>query len=166
MTRKNPVLNHGYFGIGIHNGKNTENLGTLWRSANLLGANFIFTIGNRYHKQPSDTTNAIKRIPFYVYDTFVQFYTNMPRDCILIGIELNEKSKNIMKFSHPERAIYLLGAEDNGLPKSIIEKCHQLIMLDMKNSLNVATMGSIVIYDRLLKQSQINNNLEINNNEQ
>jgi len=27
----------GYFGIGIYHGKNTDNIGTLWRSASILG---------------------------------------------------------------------------------------------------------------------------------
>ena len=34
-----------FFGIGIQNGKTPENLGVLWRSAQNLGASFIFTIG-------------------------------------------------------------------------------------------------------------------------
>ncbi len=37
----------GYFGIGIIHGKNSENLGTLWRSASILGASFIFTIDHK-----------------------------------------------------------------------------------------------------------------------
>ena len=35
-----------YFGIGIQNGKTPENLGVLWRTAQNMGASFIFTIGN------------------------------------------------------------------------------------------------------------------------
>ena len=34
-----------FFGIGIQNGKTPENLGVLWRTAQNLGASFIFTIG-------------------------------------------------------------------------------------------------------------------------
>jgi tRNA (guanosine-2'-O-)-methyltransferase len=41
----------GYYGIGIENVKTAENVGTLWRSAYILGASFIFTIGKRYKKQ-------------------------------------------------------------------------------------------------------------------
>ena len=39
-------LEQGFFGIGIQNGKTPENLGVLWRSAQNMGASFIFTIGN------------------------------------------------------------------------------------------------------------------------
>ena len=54
-----------FFGIGIQNGKTPENLGVLWRSAQNFGASFIFTIGNRYAKQASDTHNAVKSIPYF-----------------------------------------------------------------------------------------------------
>jgi hypothetical protein len=46
-----------FFGIGILNGKTPENLGVLWRSAQNLGASYIFTIGNRYAKQACDTSS-------------------------------------------------------------------------------------------------------------
>jgi len=49
----------GFFGIGIQNIKTESNIGTLWRSANILGADFIYTIGKRYKKQSSDTMKRI-----------------------------------------------------------------------------------------------------------
>lgn len=141
----------GYFGIGIFNGKTPENLGTLWRTASLFGASFIFTIGKRYKKQCSDTMNSAKHIPLYHYENFESFYDNMPKDCLLIGIELNEYSKPIKQFSHPQRCIYLLGAEDNGLNLECINGCHDLIQLPGEYSMNVAVAGSIVMYDRISK---------------
>ena len=63
-------LQQGFFGIGIQNGKTPENLGVLWRSAQNLGANFIFTIGNRYAKQACDTHKAVGAMPYFHYDTF------------------------------------------------------------------------------------------------
>lgn len=59
----------GYFGIGIINGKTPENLGTLWRSANLYGAAFIFTVGKRYKRQSSDTPNTPRHIPLFEYQS-------------------------------------------------------------------------------------------------
>lgn len=34
----------GYFEIGVYQGLNIANLGMLWRSAHIMGANSIFTI--------------------------------------------------------------------------------------------------------------------------
>ena len=144
----------GYFGIGIENNKSEINIGTLWRSAYSLDAAFIFVIGNRYRHQASDTVKAMRHIPMYHYDTFDQFYENMPKDCQLIGIEIHEKSKDLINYCHPERAIYLLGAEDDGLSKKAIEKCNHLVKFKSKYCLNVSVAGSIIMYDRQTKSEQ------------
>ena len=146
----------GYFGIGIQNVKTVENIGVLWRSAFLLGASFIYTIGARYKKQPSDTCKSWKSIPLYNYQTFDEFYNLMPYDCRLIGIELTNKSTPILNFKHPERCIYLLGAEDSGLSNEAIDKCHELIILPGTYCMNVSVAGSIVLFDRINKCNQIN----------
>ena len=145
----------GYFGIGIENAKTKSNIGTLWRSAYNLGASFIFVIGNRYKMQASDTVKTMKYIPMYHYDTFGEFYDNMPKDCVLIGVDNIQKARMIDGYTHPERAIYLLGAEDNGLSKLAIEKCHGLVQFDSKHCLNVSVAGSIIMYDRQTKRKII-----------
>ena len=57
----------GYFGMGVYRPKCTENVGTLWRSAYLFNASFIFTIGRGYKKQPTDTIKATRNIPLFYY---------------------------------------------------------------------------------------------------
>jgi tRNA (guanosine-2'-O-)-methyltransferase len=137
----------GYFGIGILNPKNQDNVGTLWRSASILGASFIFTIGNRIPRQASDTTQAYRHIPFFYHNDFGEFYSRMPYDCMLVGVELDEKSVPIESYKHPNRSIYLLGAEDSGLTTEARSKCHEIIELPFGNY-NVAVAGSLVMYDR------------------
>lgn len=141
-----------YFGIGIYHTKTEVNVGSLYRSAYLMGASFVFTIGKRYKRQASDTYNVTKQIPYFDYKSFDEFYANMPIDCKLIAVELLENAKPIYDFVHPHNAIYLLGAEDQGIPANIISRCHETIFLPTKHSLNVANMGTIVCYDRKLKE--------------
>jgi tRNA G18 (ribose-2'-O)-methylase SpoU len=160
VNRKSNRLVKGYYGIGIFRGKTVENLGTLWRSADLFQASFIFTIGRRYKRQSSDTSLAYRNIPLYNYDTFDVFYLNMPYGCPLVGIEIDDNSEDIQTFAHPKRCIYLLGAEDDGLPGAIISKCHRLIRLPGRFSFNVAVAGSLVMYDRVIK-SCLNKNIQI-----
>ena len=142
----------GYFGIGIENGKTVANIGTLWRSAHNMGAAFIFTIGKRYRHQASDTTKAWRSIPLYQYETFDEFYANLPHSCQLVGVEFpHEKAVPLGEFEHPERAVYLLGAEDHGLSKRALEKCHRVVYIPgsrLEQSLNVAVAGSIIMFDR------------------
>lgn len=137
-----------FFGIGIQNGKTPENLGVLWRSAQNLGASFIFTIGNRYAKQASDTHNAVKAMPYFHYDTFADFYHHLPKGARLVGVEMTGQSQDLETFEHPRRCVYLLGAEDHGLSKEAIEKSHFLVQFPSTMSLNVAVAGSIILYDR------------------
>ena len=142
----------GYFGIGIENGKKILNLGTLWRSAHCFGAAFIFTIGNRYGHQSSDTMKSQRHIPFFHYKSFEQFYESIPDSCQLIGVDICTEAKPIENFVHPERSIYLLGAEDYGLSEKAIKSCNYIIQFKSKYSLNVAVAGSIVMYDRNIKK--------------
>ncbi|NRD19526.1 RNA methyltransferase [Winogradskyella eckloniae] len=151
----NDNLINEFFGIGIQNGKTPENLGVLWRSAQNLGASFIFTIGNRYAKQACDTHNAVKSMPYFHYDTFKDFYNNIPKGARLVGVELTEDAVPLETFHHPRRCVYLLGAEDHGLSKEAIEKSHFLIKFQSQLSLNVSVAGSIVMYDRGIAKPRV-----------
>jgi tRNA G18 (ribose-2'-O)-methylase SpoU len=141
----------GYCAIGVFRGKTGHNMGTLWRSAYILGASYIFTIDKRYKKQSSDVLKTWARIPLFHYDSFDEFMQNIPYDCRVIAVELTDEAVFLSDFEHPKRAIYILGAEDDGLPKEILEKCHYTIKLPGNNSLNVAVAGSIVLHDRASK---------------
>ena len=139
----------GYCGIGIYGSKTAVNVGTLWRSAGVLGAAFIFTVGKRYPKQASDTIKAYRHIPLWHFETLDDL--RVPHDCPLVGVEQAEKAKTLPTFTHPERAVYILGAEDQGLPKKVLERCHRLVEIPSERCLNVATAGAIVLYDRNAK---------------
>lgn len=144
-------LEKGFFGIGIQNGKTPENLGVLWRSAQNMGASFIFTIGNRYAKQACDTHKASGAMPYFHYENFDDFFKNLPKGAMLVGVELDEKAVQLETFLHPKRCVYLLGAEDHGLPNDAINKSHHLVKFKSELSLNVAVAGSIIMYDRQAK---------------
>ena len=143
-----------FFGIGIINGKTPENLGVLWRTAQNMGANFIYTIGNRYAKQACDTHNAVKSMPYYHYDNFDDFFKNLPKGTRIVGVELHENAEDLETFNHPRRCVYLLGAEDHGLSNIAIENSHFLVKFKSELSLNVAVAGSIVMYDRNLPKKR------------
>lgn len=143
----------GFFEIGIIRGKTPENVGTLWRSASQMGASGIFTIGKRYSHQASDTVKAYRNIPSREYETLEAFMAALPHSCPLIGVEMG--GRPLPGFTHPERAVYLLGAEDGGIPKAALDRCHQIVSLPSVRtaSYNVAVAGSLVMYDRQCKRN-------------
>mgnify|MGYP000698779818 CR=1 FL=1 len=140
-----------HFGIGIVNAKNDQNIGTLWRSAYTLGASFIFTINRRYKSQATDVHNTWTKIPLFHFQSFADFKESLPYGCQLVGIEMTDDAVALKDFRHPERAVYLLGAEDHGLSGEAIAACHKIVKLPGKDSLNVSTAGSIVLYDRTVQ---------------
>lgn len=141
----------GYCAIGVYRGKTEHNIGTLWRSAYVLGASYIFTIDHKYKKQSSDVVKTWARIPLFHYKSFDDLLNNIPHDCRLVGVEIDDNATFLHEFEHPQRAIYVLGAEDDGLPKEILDKCHFVIKLPGNSSLNVGVTGSIVLHDRASK---------------
>lgn len=138
-----------FFEVGIYNTKTKANIGTLWRSAFQLGAAGIFTIGKRYQQQPSDTPKAMRSIPLRHFETFDDFMNQLPSMSVLIGVETG--GVLLSKFTHPEQAIYLLGAEDYGLPEEVLSRCSGIVSLEFVNmpSYNVSIAGSLVLYNRI-----------------
>jgi tRNA G18 (ribose-2'-O)-methylase SpoU len=140
----------GYFAIGVYRTKCEINIGTLIRSAYSFGADFVFTVNKRYKAQ----TSAIKthrHIPVLHFKNISEWRKAMPFNSDLIIVEIDESAIPIRNFTHPERAIYLLGAEDTGVPKEILNNGTKTIQLPGEICLNVSTAGSIVMFDRLQK---------------
>lgn len=141
----------GYFSIGIENPIKEENIGTLWRSAYSFGAAYTFQIGGKFVKQSSDTCATYKHVPHFVYESVADFYKNKPSDCIITGIEMVERSKDLKSFCHPERTIYILGSERTGLSDDLVSLCDCVVKINTKLCLNVSVAGSIVMFDRINK---------------
>ena len=141
----------GYFGVAAYSPKTKENVGTLWRSANIFGAAFISIVAGRYFKQASDTMQTHRHVPLYEHDTFDDFFAHLPHDCQLLGVELCDGARDLVSYRHPERAVYLLGPEDGSLPPAVLKRCHQRLIIPGTHCLNLAVAGSIVLYDRIAK---------------
>lgn len=143
-------MKKGYYAIGIYEPKTETNIGTLWRSAHNFGADFLFTIGRRYAKERSDTTKAGRHIPLYDYKDWEDFISHLPDGCELVCVEQADGARELSAAVHPERAVYVLGAEDYGIPPDKM-RGHQKVFIDTPMCINVAVAGSIVMYDRSLK---------------
>jgi tRNA G18 (ribose-2'-O)-methylase SpoU len=147
----------GYFGVAVWHPKTEANIGTLWRHASLYGAAFVGTVGRRYVQQASDTTKVDRRIPLIHYADIDDLVRHMPRGCPIIGVELDPRAKLLDEsFNHDDRALYLLGAEDHGLPPDVLDRCHRIVQIPSPQpwSMNVAVAGTLVMHDRYAKSLQ------------
>lgn len=151
MSKRVQVKGRGFCAIGIERGKTPANVGTLWRSAVCLGADFIFTIGARYPRQASDTVASWRHIPMFEYRDVEDFNDHRPFDVPLVGVELVEDAQPLETFEHPERALYLLGPEDGSLSRAALAVCNRVVRFQSAYCLNVASAGTVVLYDRQAK---------------
>lgn len=72
----------------------------------------------------------------------------------VVFVEIGNSARHLSVYTHPTNAIYVLGAEDSGIPPKIIcdhiMRGGHMVAIDAPRpySLNVAVAGSIVMYDR------------------
>lgn len=138
----------GWFAIGVWHGKNEDNIGTLVRSARAFGAAFVFTVGQRYERQAS-AVKADRHIPVLRFPDLAELRLALPKSCRIVGVELDERATPLARFRHPLAACYLLGGEDHGLGAEV-RRGIQLVQIEGAGyCLNVATAGSIVLWDRV-----------------
>ena len=140
----------GYFGIGVEGVSKAMNAGNLYRSANAFGASFVFTVAAVYAADDatSDTSDAPGQVPFYRFETVKTLL--LPEGCALVGIEVHDDAVELPSFRHPRRAAYVLGMERMGLTDDMISCCDHLIRIPTRFSLNLASAGVVVMYDRLI----------------
>lgn len=153
MSQKHKGTTHGvpWFAIGIQGNKTPANLGSLFRSAVCMRAAYVFTIGRRYDRVATDTLNAPAHVPCFNFPTLDNFLRHRPLNAPIVGVELGDNTRRLESFTHPRRAIYLLGPEDGSLSKRAQEECTFLVEIDTVYCLNVATAGAVVMYDRQRK---------------
>lgn len=139
----------GYFAIGVEGISKAVNLGNLLRSAHAFGASFVFTIGadGNALEMRSDTSKAATHLPLYHWRSLAEL--KLPKGCSLVGVEILDEAADLPSFPHPVRAAYVLGPERGVLTPELAARCQHLVRIPAAFSLNVATAGAIVMYDRL-----------------
>ena len=154
----NKIQNAGQpeFSIGIFQGKTAHNVVKLRRVATQFSATSIFVIHPRYNdRKPFVEAQQIfedeKACPLVEYLDFNDFASKLTEGWVLVGVEMG--GTPLSKFDHPRKAIYMLGAEDNGLSALAQKACKHIIEIPSvrSESFNVTCAGAIVMYDRFSK---------------
>ncbi len=141
----------GYFGVGSERISKAMNLGAVLRTGHAFGASFAFTIGsplNRREAELSDTSKSEAHLPLYQWATVGEIV--LPKGCVLVGVELDERAVDLPAFRHPLKAAYLLGPEKGDLSDAAKARCAHLVKIPMRFCVNLSVAAAIVMYDRLL----------------
>ncbi|MDJ0949652.1 MAG: RNA methyltransferase [Alphaproteobacteria bacterium] len=140
----------GYFGIGVEGISKQMNAGSLFRTAHAFGASFLFTVGAVYARaegRRSDTSDTTEHLPLYEFAQVGDLA--LPKDCMLVGVELLDDAVTLPSFRHPPQAAYVLGPERGALSPALTALCDHVVKIPTKFSVNLAVAGAIVMYDRL-----------------
>lgn len=141
----------GYFGIGSERISKAMNLGAVMRTAHAFGASFVFTVGTRHRAAEiglADTSNSPEHVPLYEWATVDDML--LPKGCVLVGVELDERAVELPTFKHPLTAAYLLGPEKGDLSEAAKARCRHIVKIPTRFCVNLSIAAAIVMYDRRL----------------
>ena len=140
----------GYFAVGADGISKPMNLGNLMRIAHAFGASFFFTVDARLKLADtiSDTSRSEGHLPLYQFASAGEL--RLPVGCQMVGVEITEDAVDLPSFRHPVRAAYVFGSERLSLSPEMLARCHHVVKIPTRFSINVGMAGAIVLYDRML----------------
>ena len=130
----------GYACIGLDNPKSGVNVGAALRAAGVYKAAMVVTTGRRYKKAPTDTMCHYRHLPLIRVD---ELKTVIPFDCVPVAVDLVDDATPLPEYKHPERAFYILGAEDATLGNRILSFCRDRIYIPMDGCMNLAATVNV-----------------------
>ena len=145
----------GYFAIGAEGISKPMNVGALMRTANAFGASFVFSVDaetkvrNLYK---SDTSKTFHNIPYYQWAGIDDM--ELPKGCMLVGVELTDDAIELPSFKHPPAAAYILGPERGSLSAEMQKKCAYTVKIPTSFCVNVSVAGAVLMYDRMISMGK------------
>lgn len=139
----------GYFGIGSERISKAMNLGAVLRTAHAFNASFAFTINAHHDAREvnlADTSKSGAHVPLYEWETLADM--RLPRGCVLVGVELDDRAVDLPSFRHPLNAAYILGPEKGSLSPQASALCTHLVKIPTRFCVNLSVAAALVMYDR------------------
>lgn len=147
------------------------NVGNSLRACALLGATPLCWTGDRV-PLPDEWHDGARmpreeRMKCYRRVKLDKVASTKPLDIFMrvgftpVCVEIGDSTENLIHFQHPQRAVYVFGPEDGGVPKGVRNHCHRFVRIpvaipaddpDARTPYNLAAAVNLVLYDRLLKQ--------------
>lgn len=81
------------------------------------------------------------------------YFLDQFEGAVPVAVELRPNAESLVKFEHPEKALYIFGPEDGSIPQSILKECHRFVVIPTRHCVNLAAAVYIVLYDRQVKLS-------------
>jgi len=132
---------------------NPENIGNLIRLADNVGAEKVYILGSDFQLRMSSVKKTAGLSFSNIQLTFIDpedFFKQLDPDYHLVGIETSGTSVNIFNSKLPEKPIFMLGNERNGLPEEILCRCKLQVHIPMTGkckSMNVSHALAVALFE-------------------
>jgi tRNA(Leu) C34 or U34 (ribose-2'-O)-methylase TrmL len=150
----------GFSAIGLHRPKFEANVGSVLRLAYNYDSRIVVFNGRRVNvnaeKIHTNTPKAHRHIPT-VKVTKGDLLDFVPVGATPVAIEITDNARPLADYVHPERAFYIFGPEDGSIPKTVIDRCRDVVYIPTNRCMNLAATVAVVLYDRQSKRQEGNN---------
>jgi tRNA G18 (ribose-2'-O)-methylase SpoU len=149
----------------IENVRSAHNVGSLFRSADGAGVSKIFLYG--YTPTPTDrfgrVQKEIQKTSLGAVDTVLWEHIVSEASLLrtlfelkksgytIVALEQTPKAISLYDFTVPEKVIYVVGNEIDGVSSLVLEHADMVIEIPMKGkkeSLNVSVAGGVLLFHR------------------
>ncbi|MFH0846271.1 MAG: RNA methyltransferase [Patescibacteria group bacterium] len=146
--------------ILLHNIRSSQNVGSIFRTADACGISKIFLSG--YTPRPTDrfgrevsaisktALGAEKTIPWEYYSQPQSLIQNLKKENVeIIAIEQAQNSVDYKKIKLKKETLFILGNEVEGVSQDILDLCDKIAEIPMrgkKESLNVAVTAGVALF--------------------
>lgn len=146
--------------IILHNIRSVINVGAIFRTADAVGIDKIYTTGytptpiDRFGKKRKDLIkSALGAEEFVLWEqkkNILPLIVKLKKEGFkIIGIEQDSRSINYKKVKIGEKNVFLVGNEVLGISKNILNKCDLIVEIPMKGkkeSLNVSVALGVILF--------------------
>lgn len=132
------------------------NLASCLRACACYGVENLLYSGQRIRwstQTPRDLTSE-KYKSVRISNTSTIDLDNLEQEVEVVAFDIGPY-QNLATFKHPQKAVYLFGAEDKPIPKSQLLKCHHVITIPTQHALSLSSIVHTVLYDRYVKTLQV-----------
>lgn len=137
-----------------NNIRSAHNVGSLLRTCDSLGAEKLWITGfsptPEHIRATKVSLGAEKSVAWEKATDIMTVINTLRADGFrIVGLEIDERSIDLPKYSPPDKIALLLGNEVDGIPPSLRAECDDLISISqhgVKESLNVSVAAGIASY--------------------